>query len=366
MATLPKILHVSTPQSWRGGEQQLAYLMEELERLGITPLAMTPTGSALSRFCQQKQWQHQTALKKGGLPLSFAKALSLYANQKQVNVVHAHDSHAHTACILAATFWGLKLPVVLSRRVDFPVGQSALSRYKYNHPQVKQILCVSEAIQEIVRPSIQRPERLKVVYSGVDLQKFPTTAPGHLRKEFGLSPDIPLIGNVAALADHKDHFTFLRTAKLLINQGFKAHFFIIGDGELRAELEAFSQAENLQEQVTFTGFRANVTELLPELDYFLFTSKTEGLGTSILDAFAAKVPVVATAGGGIPELVKHQETGLLAPVKDADLLAKHLQKLISNDSLRDKLTKNALKWVQKFSKKETARQTLLSYQELLN
>jgi glycosyltransferase involved in cell wall biosynthesis len=341
------VLHVSTPQSWRGGEQQLAYLVSHLQKLKVPQSLMVPSQSVMEGYCQKQNLPYCSAPKKGGLPFGFAKALSQYAKANQATLLHAHDSHAHTACILATVFYGLKLPIIVSRRVDFKVGKSWFSRYKYNHPLVKRILCVSEAIKDIMATCIKRPERLQVVYSGVDLGKFPAQAPGLLRKEFGLSPDVPLIGNVAALADHKDHF------------------FIIGAGELKENLEHYALAKNLQEVVSFTGFRKDVNQLLPELDAFLFTSKTEGLGTSVLDAFTAKVPVVATAGGGIPELVKHQETGLLASVKDAEALAKHLQLLFSDAALRAKLTENALGFVKDFAKENTAEQTLGVYEAVL-
>lgn len=325
---------------------------------------MVPSQSVMEGFCKTENLAYRAAPKKGGLPFGFAKALSRYAKTNRATLLHAHDSHAHTACILATVFYGLQLPIVLSRRVDFKVGKSWFSRYKYNHPLVKRILCVSEAIAAIMAQCIKNPERLQVVYSGVDLAKFPAQAPGLLRKEFGLLPDVPLIGNVAALADHKDHFTFLDIVEILQRQKFKGHFFIIGAGEKREALEMYCHAKNLQEVVTFTGFRKDVNQLLPELDAFLFTSKTEGLGTSVLDAFAAKVPVVATAGGGIPELVKHQQTGLLAPVKDAPALAQHLQLLFSDDLLRAKLTKNAWDFVQGFAKEKTAEKTLAIYKEV--
>ena len=73
-----------------------------------------------------------------------------------------------------------------------------------------------------------------------------------------------------------------------------------------------------------TGFRKDIPKILPELDIFLFSSKTEGLGTSLLDAFACQVPVVATNAGGVPELIIHEKTGLLSPTKDPQSLAKNV------------------------------------------
>ena len=106
--------------------------------------------------------------------------------------------------------------------------------------------------------------------------------------------------------------------------------------------------------------------ILSDLDCFLITSKTEGLGTSILDAFACKVPVVATAAGGIPELVENKKTGILCEVKDVEGITNGLLELIENESLQESLATEAFKKVQLFSKSETAKQTFKFYEEAIS
>ena len=80
--------------------------------------------------------------------------------------------------------------------------------------------------------------------------------------------------------------------------------------------------------ILLTGFRTDIFEVFPELDILLFTSKEEGLGTTVLDAFACEVPVVATAGGGIPEMVIHQKTGWLAAIGYAEQLAEGVEQIL--------------------------------------
>jgi glycosyltransferase involved in cell wall biosynthesis len=99
----------------------------------------------------------------------------------------------------------------------------------------------------------------------------------------------------------------------------------------------------------------------PELDVMLITSETEGLGTAILDAFACKVPVVATAAGGIPEIVIHQQTGLLAAVADASGLADAVTNLLTDANLRNSLIAGATAHLQNFSREATAAKTLREY-----
>ena len=95
------------------------------------------------------------------------------------------------------------------------------------------------------------------------------------------------------------------------------------------------------------------------------TSETEGLGSTLLDAFACRVPVVATAAGGIPEIIHHKKTGLLAPVADAQTLARNVQELIQDTALRERIVNQAYASLSKFSKENMALKTLEIYRQVL-
>ena len=106
-------------------------------------------------------------------------------------------------------------------------------------------------------------------------------------------------------------------------------------------MEQFVAQEGLEDRIFFTGFMKNVPQLLTELDYFLMTSQMEGLGTSILDAFAVGLPVISTDGGGLKELVIHKKTGMLARVGAHEELASHLISLVRDKELRAQITTSA-------------------------
>ena len=117
----------------------------------------------------------------------------------------------------------------------------------------------------------------------------------------------------------------------------------------------------LQKMFYLTGFRNDVADILPELDLMLMTSVTEGLGTTILDAFACAVPVVATAAGGIPEIVIHEKTGLLAAVGDVQGLASQVNRMMKDRELRDRLIEGATSHLDNFSREATAVKTMKEY-----
>lgn len=354
-----KILHIVTALSWRGGEQQVAYLLDEL-REQVVQFVLCSQDSKMEAHCIKKGIEHFAQKKRSGFDLSYAKRIKTLCTKFSIDLVHVHDAHAHTFAILAADFYRNKTGIILSRRVDFPIKDKWSSRHKYNHKSIKKILCVSKAIQEITARGIKDKSKLETVYSGIDLDKF-SQANGAFRKELNVREDQFLIGNTSALADHKDYFTFLDAAEQIALKNEAARFVILGDGPMKKEIQTYAELKNLQGKLTFTGFRTDVPQILSDLDCFLITSKTEGLGTSILDAFACEVPVVATAAGGIPELVLDGETGLLCPIKDVDSIAEAVLKLMSDKQLQTRLANGAKQKVRHFTKSETAKQTMHFY-----
>ena len=360
-----KVLHLSSEKTWRGGEQQIAYLLEELVTHGVGVYVACRRQSAFETYCQKQNIPHISLPFANEFDVVTASQIKKYCRQNQIDLVHVHSAHSHALSVWADLL-GNNLPIVLSRRVDFPVKNNWLSRYKYNYPAIRKIICVSDKIKEVLQPALKHPEKCVTIHSGIDLNRFEESyRNGKLHEELDLPLSTFLVGNVSAIAPHKDYFTFVDTAAQLLNQDLEAKFLIIGDGPSRPEIEAYVARKNMQKDILFLGFRQDIPEILPELDAFLITSETEGLGTTILDAFACRVPVIATAGGGIPEIVKHNQTGMLAAVRDPDTLATHVLNVLTIDTLKHRLITNATAFLKEFTKEQTALKTLAVYREVL-
>ena len=355
------IVHLSTATGWRGGEQQLAYLIEELEERSIPQILMCPQDSKLEEFCIQRSIPYYSYNKGKLFQLGFAKEIDRIVKSTPRSILHSHDSHSHTAAYIAFRLFGVRSPLVVSRRVDFQIGKNLMSKWKYNATNISSIICVSEAIKEIIRPDIQKQELITTVHSGIDLNKFRGIADLDLHREFDISKSKKIVGNTSAISDHKDYYTFIDTAAKILKQDKDVHFLIVGDGPMREEIEIYSVKCGLQNDITFSGFRTDVTSILPGFDVFLFPSKTEGLGTSVLDAFAAGVPVVATTAGGIPEMVIPEVTGLACPVADSDCLSSSVIRILNDKSLAEQVIKAAKKKLTEFDKSNTAVKTLDVY-----
>lgn len=361
-----KILHVSTPTSWRGGEQQAAYLAIALKAYGIDQIVLCPDQSVLSTRMKAADIPVEIFSSRGILNYNLARHIAKLCKNKNIDIIHCHDSHAHSAAVISVSIFNTTTPIIVSRRVDFPVSVNLMSRWKYNHPSVKRILCVSEMIKTINAPAIKDPSKLTVVYSGIDLSRY--NIPIHPRKlitELHLSPSTRLVGNISALADHKDYPTFLRTAAAICKEYGDIHFIIAGIGPEEEKIKSIILEQNLGDKVHLLGFREDVVEVIQSLDVFLMTSITEGLGTIVLDAFAAGIPVVSTRAGGIPEMVVNGVTGLLADPGDVLALKNATLRILNDPALRKQLTDNALSRVQDFSFQATAEKTLDVYRAIM-
>jgi glycosyltransferase involved in cell wall biosynthesis len=357
---------MSSEVGWRGGEQQVAYLLEDLSLKNIQNFLAVRRGSRLENFCQQRKIPYFILKFSGSADVGSAFTLKNFCRAEKIDIIHLHTSKAQGIGVLAALF-GLTVPMVLSRRVAFLPGANPVSRWKYNHPRIKKILCVSEMIRTIMKRYVKDGDKCVTVYSGIDLGKFKDIVPDKpfVVNEFQLDHQKPIVVTIGAIDKSKDHFTFVDTIEKVLKKGVGVQGLVLGDGPLREVLERYVRSKNLEKEVRFAGYRKDVLKILRSADVFLMTSSVEGLGTSLLDAFLAGIPVVATSAGGIPEIVRHKRTGLLAPVKDSAQLAENIVTLLHDKQLCQGIVKEAHMFVRNFSKEGTSEKTLQIYQNVL-
>jgi glycosyltransferase involved in cell wall biosynthesis len=297
-----------------------------------------------------------------GGDVSPAAVLSLAAALRKIrpDVVQLHDPHAVPTGLLARRLAG-PVALVATRRVDFAL-RGPLSRRKYAACQ--RVIAVSEAIAAVLRRDGLAPERLRVVHEGVPDRPAQPGGREALR-ELGVPEDAAVVGNVAALTGHKDQATLLAAAAKVVARVPEARFVIVGEGELRSRLEALSRDLGLERRCIFAGFRADLDRLVPAFTVFCLSSHMEGLGTSLLDAMAFGVPVVATAAGGIPEAVIDGITGRLVPPRDPDALAAGLVEALEDPSLRAAWSRaGRQRFQQRFTADRMVEATLAVYAEL--
>jgi len=205
-----------------------------------------------------------------------------------------------------------------------------------------------------------------VVADGIDLAKFGDVGDAQrLRAEFRLEPQAVAIGNIAALAPHKSQKDFVSAARIIKNEIGRARFFIVGEGELRGALEKQIRESGLEREVIMTGFRKDVLGILSLFQCFVLSSYLEGLCTSVMDAQAMGIPVVATRTGGVPDLVDHEETGLLVEPRDPPALASAVIRMLGDEHLRSRCVAQALARAQGYGWANMVEGTLSAYRRVL-
>lgn len=360
-----RIAHLDTGRTWRGGQGQCLLLMRELRSRGHEQWLLAPEGPLLER-ARAEGFTVQAWRPHGELDVFAMLAAAQVLREARVEVMQAHSAHAHAVGVPAARLAGVGA-VFVSRRVDFKVRTNPFSALKYALP-VDRYLCISEGVRAAMLASGVPPTRLRLVPSGVDFAEVRAagehTAPS-LRDWLGLPPDAEIVGTVASLAPHKNHALLLEAVPAVLKARPRAYFVWLGEGETRGALVRRRAELGLERQVHMPGFHPEARALMRQFDLFVLSSHLEGLCTSLLDAQVLRVPIVATAVGGVPEVVRDGVTGrLVQPLEPAPLAAAIVEAL-ADPALRRAWVDGGLAAVEAFSIGNTAERTLEVYREVL-
>ena len=318
-----RILQVDSGREWRGGQNQVRLLCRELARdKHVEQILVTrQDGELARRAAADGVTVRGTAWGIGLDPRAWWR-LRRTISAFQPDIVHAHDSHALT---LAATV-AMRRTLVATRRVDFHVGRFG----SWRRPD--RIIAVSEAVKQVLIGDGLSADGITVVADGIDPDEIRQAAvpPLDIRSQLRLPPDALLAVNAAALVDHKDHKTLIRAAGAARTLEPRLHWVIAGEGPQREALAAEITRLELQDRVHLVGWIDRIEALIAAANIFVMSSRLEGLGSVILNALALDRPVVATAAGGIPEILPPE---LLVPPGAAEALAEKVAQVLHNPTV---------------------------------
>ena len=337
-----RVLHVDSGREYRGGQNQVRLLARELAREPeVQQLLVTKGGSELARRVDAEGVPVRRVPWRFGLDPAAQRDLGRAVLEFRPHVLHAHDSHAlgiALAALAGAELWqpwmwlwpphllpgyrrGLqdydRPLVVATRRVVFPVRRSRVWR------RADHIVAISQAVKAALLADGLPAGAVTLVRSGIDPEEVrraaSVLAPLEIRSRMGLAWNAPLAVNVAALEPPKDQVTLVRGAARARELRPDLHWIIAGEGRERRVLEAEIRALGVGDRVHLAGHVGHPEALLREAHVCVMSSRHEGLGTVVLEALALGKPVVAAAGGGLPEVVPGE---WLVPVGDAEALAR--------------------------------------------
>jgi glycosyltransferase involved in cell wall biosynthesis len=321
-----KILQVNTEKTWRGGERQTLYTLESLISQGVDCQLMALKGSLM--------YKRAVAMGISIIAIeSMTDALKKLSNLKgRFDCVHAQTGKAHTQCVLTKIFH--QTPVVYTRRVDFiPSGFSTRLKYKFTN----KVVSISPAISSILNQSGMCSDSL-IISSAVKGRNLDIERALKLKKSLGIQDSTKIIGLISALEPHKDPVAALKTIHELqkVRQDFVVLHF--GDGALFDQVSDTIKELSIDQLYFQMGHHENVEDYFSIMDVFLMTSKEEGLGSSVLDAFNYEVSVVSTNAGGLNDLVK--DRGFVCDIGDTQCLSQGLSLALdsSKESIAHKIS----------------------------
>jgi glycosyltransferase involved in cell wall biosynthesis len=322
----------------RGREGEAEGSMDYLaERLGVAPVFISGMRrdpslgdfaalAALIRLLRRERPHvvHTHAAKAGTLG-RLAALIAFPRRSGRPALVHTYHGHSLTGYFSGGT-------AAFYRRVERVLA-----------PRTDSLIAVSAEVRDdLVRLGIAARDRFTVVPLGLDLAQFADDRDrlerrARVRQGWGIEADAEVVTLIARLVPIKRVDRFLRVARVVARRRPKSRFVIVGDGELREQLQASEDVRALGDRLTWAGFRRDVPDVCFASDVVALTSDNEGTPVSLIEAQAAAVPVVGTAVGGVPSAVKDGLTGLLAPPGEERALASAVERILDDPALSSSL-----------------------------
>lgn len=344
------ICHVNLARGFRGGERQTQLLICALSELGLRQLLVTRSDSPLRQKLRdvpnldfysltKPYWKHIPALRK-----------------LRPDLVHAHEAKAAQWALLNRCF--NRTPYVITRRMDRMPRNSSFTRAVYR--KAAAVAGLSAAVRENVQRLVpgKNVTIIPSMYASLPADsRRAAELRGKYRGRF-------LVGHIGALVDrHKGQSVLIRAAQLLRNKYPEFMFLLVGEGEDRAVLQRMAGANP---NIEFVGFAEDIGTWIEIFDLFAFPSREEGLGSTLLDVMQHGKPIVASAVGGIPDVVQDRHSGLLVPPGDAEKLAAAIEQLYLDAVLREQCVAGGLERLERYSPRRIAGCYHSLYQSVLN
>ncbi len=332
-----KPLLVDLETAWRGGQNQALLLLKGLQARGHHPELLAAFGSALGERAAQAGVPVHFA-RRGLLHLPAARLVRKILKTREIDLLHANEAHAVTAAWLARAH--LQVPVMISRRVGYPIGPSRLARARYQ--AAARIIANSEWVARQAIASGAPKEKLTVVFEGAEIPaRFTPEQRAVARQRWGQPEAAPLLGCVGVLLPDKGQEWLIRAVAVLRAEFPGMRLLLAGDGPCRAKLESLAKELGVVDQVIFAGFVKDVESVYAALDLFLLPSFFEALNNSLLSAMAYQIPSIAFRRGALGEIVEDGASGLLVEAANLAELSAAIRRLLSDEPLARTLGLNA-------------------------
>jgi glycosyltransferase involved in cell wall biosynthesis len=275
-----------------------------------------------------------------GWPIRFAK----FIRSEKVDVVQSHEFTANVYATAGARLAGVPIVCTTHGKNYWPYALYRRAAYRWAARNSRAFVAVSNDLGRFISSTLGiGADRVRIIRNGIDVNVFrpDASARARVRAELGLQESQPLLLACGELTEVKGHEVLIRATQHVVAKRPDVLVAIAGHGPLREHLESLTASLGITSHVRFLGFRRDVPDLLSAADVFVMPSLSEGLPLAILEAMAVGAPIVATAVGGVPELIRPRETGWLVQPRNEHELASALVEVISDSTSREVVSRAA-------------------------
>jgi glycosyltransferase involved in cell wall biosynthesis len=336
----PHVLHVVLSLDVGGLERVVLDLLRQGHEAGqkLSVVCLERTGD-LATQAKSLGAEIICLNKAPGLSLRVARELRQVLSESCPDVIHTHQLAA--LVYVRASLLGRHRPPVVHTEHGKHYAHRRRNRWlgRFGAGCVDRFCCVSgDVAREVQQCRVARRDVVCVVPNGVDTSHFKRqTDTSAIRAGMNIPDSAPLIGTVGRLAEIKRQDVLIRGFAQVREQLGHAHLLLVGDGPMRATLQRLANELNVGDAVHFAGYQSDPGQYLQAMNVFALTSRSEGMPLSVLEAWAAGVPVTASRVGGLPELITHGATGLLFESGNAVECSACLLQLLQDASLRQQI-----------------------------
>jgi len=363
-----KIAHIITDLDIGGAEAMLLKTLRNFKNNQYEHfvISLHPKKNSLRKEIEKEGFEvYSLNLSKKNFLFAFVRLLFILKKEKP-KIVHNYLFHADLVGRIAARL--MRVPIVISSLRNENIGGRLYERLLgMTDFCVDNVTAVSRNVADAhILKGTTKKDKIRIIYNGVELVDTHSESSPCIRKEMNIDDDVFLLLTIANLEAKKGHIFLFEALSILKEKGYRFKLLAVGSGRERKKLEDEIVNKGLEKEILLTGRREHISELLAASDAFVLPSLWEGLPNALLEAMAAGLPVIATKVGGIPEVIRDNETGLLVEPRDRSALAKAIERIMEDPELRRRLAENAKDYVRKnFDIKNTVMCLNELYEELL-
>jgi len=362
-----RILHTESSSGMGGQEYRVLQEAQGMEKRGHIVVVAAPHGSQLAALAEQRGLQVKTTSSGNRGWITLIPFYLRIMKHYEIDVVNTHGSLDSWTASIAGRISSRRPIIVRTRHKSTPVSRTWRHRLLYGRlPHV--VTTTGEAVRQgLITRNRLSPSRVISIPTGVDLERFQPQPPdAALRKSLGLGSQGPLVGAVTFLRPEKGMGVLIEAIRWLKKRFSTVECVIIGDGGEKPALLDHIRELGLEHCVHLVGFRHDVPALLAILDVVVIPSFEEGIPQSLTQALAMERPVVASAVGGIPEVVQDGLSGLLVPPRDPAVLAEKIACLLHDPMAATRMGKVGRQVIQeRYSMEHMLNQTERVYRRMM-